>query len=129
MTKLAAASLFPIVIWRFDEGRRRYAPAPKGAFGALIWREHWHRVFVVGETRVSWLVALSSTGPGEIKVSKKDLAEGKLAHLWTLTEKDVDDAVWVHENAYRIGEAVGRMRDPEKLRRVAEIVGYEPRKP
>jgi hypothetical protein len=38
-----------------------------------------------------------------------------------------DDAVWVHENAYKIGDAVGRMRDPEKLRRVAEIVGYEPR--
>jgi len=34
MTKLAAASLFPIVIWRFDEGRRRYAPAPTTRYGS-----------------------------------------------------------------------------------------------
>jgi hypothetical protein len=127
MKKPVVPSLFPFPIWRFDENRRRYTTVPKGAFGELIWREHWHKAYVVGETRVSWLVSFSSTGPGQIKVSKRDLAAGKIAHQWTLTEEGVDDATWVHENAYRIGEAVRRTRDPEKLRRVAAIVGYEPR--
>jgi hypothetical protein len=109
-------------IWYFDLNRRRYTKDSANHFGKLIWREHWEPLKVLGETRVSWLVGFDKYP--HHKVSKRDLAAGKLAGKWACSSKEVDDQVWVHENRYQISEAVGRVRDRDQLARIAAIIGY-----
>lgn len=94
----------------FDENTRVYE---RGKNRGPIYREHFIPVKITDETSRSWIY-----GPDNIKVKK--------SNPWLIlkTNKMVDDAVWVHENAYRISEQV-RHCDFEQLQKVAEIIGYK----
>ena len=100
-------------VFMFDINRRKYGPDRSGP----VYREHFYPVTVTGETSRSWIV-----GPNyaPIKVSKKN--------PWAVlaTTEMVEEAVWVETNRYKIERAVGALRDADKLRQIAAIVGYQP---
>lgn len=89
------------------------------------WRLAYEEAEIVGETRVSWIISKkggSSNDWDAKKVKKRDWPAGMY-----LSWEQVDREHWAHSNAYAISEAVRRLRGPdmyEKLRSVAEIIGY-----
>lgn len=114
-------------IWRFDHNRRVYRKNEHGdSVGGPIWRERWRRDEIVGETARSLLV-----GPQwcQTKLPKSAFRDGGCPPGWALSEEHIDRLAWVHENAYRLGAVVQRLGDYEKLRAIAEIVGYKDAEP
>ena len=105
-------------VWVFYENHRVYRPARPGEDGfrgGPIWRAHWQKQTVVGETARSWVL-----GDGS-KVPKKGADHG----LFAFSEADIDKRAWVHENRHHISRVVGLIEDHDLLRKVAELIGYE----
>lgn len=99
--------------WIFDENRRRYKVDDKGrSIGGPIWREHWVKVEIVGETSRSWITNYFGR-----KVPKKG------GRGYAFCEADIDRMAFV-EQRRQIGEAVKQCTDYETLKRVADAVGY-----
>lgn len=98
-------------VWRFDQNRRVYDGT--GSFGGkVIYAEHFYQDVITGETSRSWIV-----GKYGYRVNKKTL-EG----IYTDEQKAND--IWMHNNRYKIASIVDRCNDVEKMRQIAQIVGY-----
>lgn len=103
-------------IWFFDQNRRVYAP---GTTSPPIWRAHWAPIKVIGETSKSWLIGYEHR-PTKLPKSQT---------TWTgyaLSEEEIDKAEWVYKNRFVIEKKVGYLNDYDKLKQVAEIIGYKP---
>jgi len=108
----------PTHIWVFDVNRRVYPKKEPGEISrSPVYREHWVMREIVGETTRSWLIG-SERAPA--KVPKR----GADPRRFLFSEKDVDDNVWVNDHCYRIERLIPTL-SPEKLRQVAELIGYE----
>ena len=101
-------------VWIFDINRRVY----KDGRGGPIWREHWVKREVTGETSRSWIVG---KGWEERKIPKK----GETPHDICWSEEEINRRAFVEEHSYRISEKVRRVTDYDTLKKIAEIVGYE----
>jgi hypothetical protein len=92
--------------------------------GDKIWehrdRRGWLESEIAGENRVSWIIGPSYDSS---KVNKKALAAGELRG-WKATRAEVDDVVWVTENAWRLGSFIQGVGDAAILRQVAVLIGY-----
>jgi hypothetical protein len=117
------------VFYMFDRNRRAYAKDANGrSTGGPLFRGHFYEAEIAGETSRSWLV----WPPGLIDIfdagrAQKIPKSSPFPPLYTA--EDVDRAVWVHENGSRIRDRVGWCQDYDKLRQIAEIIGYEEPKP
>ena len=109
-------------LWMFDENHREYsAPEPGRLYGRVIWRKHWRRMEVVGETRVSWLVGWpgSSAARRDVaKLPKSAFRYGKCPRGWAFSESHLDELEWVHEHRHEASERVLSCEDPRVLRAV-----------
>lgn len=111
----------PTHVWVFDPSRRIYrertaaerAAGQLWASGGPIWREHWIRRTVTGQTRLSWVLE------GGEKVRKD-------AHGVVTSEAALDDRCYLHDHRHQIAEAVRDLRDADTLRAVAALVAYTP---
>lgn len=98
--------------WVYDDNRRIYRKDDRGrSYGSPIYREHWRKVNIVGQNRVSWLLEFGG------KVPKKG------GYGIAFSEEEVDRDVWKKENAYRIAELTHR-QPYEVLKQIAELIGY-----
>lgn len=101
-------------VWIFDINVRKYRRDENGrSFGGPIWREHWVRHEITGETSRSWITNRNKKIP---KSGGRGIA---------FCEEDIDRAAFVEENRYRIGQAVGAIRDYDLLKKVADLIGYK----
>lgn len=101
--------------WVFDINRRIYARDKNGrSYGSPIWREHWRKVEIVGETTRSWVLASG----------KKLPKAGGRGVCYSLDE--IEKKAFVEDHAYRISALVDKTLDYDKLKKIAEIVGYKP---
>jgi hypothetical protein len=82
-----------------------------------IYREHWVKHEIIGETSRSWLI---TEGWRTVKIPKR----GASRRRFLFSEKDVDDNAWANDHRYRIEQLIQTL-SPEKLRQVAELIGYE----
>ncbi len=108
----------PEFVWIFSENHRVYTKPPEGSgriWGDLIWREHWRKTPITGETSRSWL---TNTGR---KIPKKD-ADGR---LFLFNEADIDRAEWIKDNRHRIGRTVENITDYTTLAQIAALIGYQ----
>ncbi len=100
----------------FDGNYRVYPERKKGEYDSRspIYREHFRPVTIMSETTRSWIC-----GPKWKKISKRD--------PWKIlnTPSMVDDDVWMNNNRYQISKKVHTNTDVDKLRQIAEIIGYE----
>lgn len=106
-------------VWFFDVNRRVYKQDQNGcSVGGPIWREHWRKELVIGETSRSWLVGHKYD---LTKLPKK----GDWPRDWVASEAEVNDREWVEHHRYRISRAIDSIRDASTLRKIAELIGYE----
>jgi hypothetical protein len=101
--------------WVFDNNRRVYPKRePRMIYSSgPIYREHWVETEVVAETSRSWILEHWNE-----KVPKK--GHNKRKFLFSLQE--VEDDVFIHDNAYQIGQEVGRLKNVEALKQIQAIV-------
>lgn len=85
---------------------------------------------IIGETRVSWLVDSGLQWRDDpIKVNKKrpNREHGPMRWFFNIEQRDLE--VWADQYFNEIKNAMGRHArtvDAEKLRRVAEVIGFKP---
>ena len=111
--------------WSFDLNRRRYGEGRK-----IIYREHYFRVEIIGETSRSWIIGREKNVKFDIfKVPKSDPFRNKYGDFGVrpviLTDQMVDDECFSHDHKAKISDRVLRL-DGKKLREVAALIGYEP---
>ena len=80
----AIATDKPTEFWFFDVNHRVYPKDGNHFSASPIWREHWRRREVVGETTRSWLVGSRYS---YVKIPKK----GQLPLNWVRSEAEVDE--------------------------------------
>lgn len=117
-------------VWVFNPNHREYEYDDKGrAIGGPNYRAHFRPYVINGETARSWLIG---DGYGVLKVPKQggDMREcGGGAYGKTrvyMTAAAVDDECWKRHHAGRVASAVSRCEDADLLRKVADIIGYNP---
>jgi hypothetical protein len=121
------------VVWFFDENRRVYPEDENGKvkFGSPpIWREHWVKRYVVGETSRSWIIGLSAMKSDPRYGQKCPKAD--IGKRYALSEAEIDARAYCEEHSYQISLRVARLRtaaDAEILRQIASLVGYVPKRP
>ncbi len=97
--------------WFFDENKRVYKYIDGKYAGGPIWREHWTKVEIVGETSRSWVTSCGK------KVPK---AGGR---CYAFSQEDIDRMYFV-EKRWAIANAVERCTDYDTLKAIADMVGY-----
>lgn len=108
-------------IYRFDVNRRKYSPPPPGSgriWGDLIYREHFHALKIVGETRHSWVLEHN------YKAKKSDLAKPHLPGRTFHTEEQMEENVWRNTHRMKIVDWIQTHATTAQLKQIAEIIGY-----
>lgn len=101
-------------VFVFDHNRRVYAKRPSGEFGGgPIYREHFVKKTIIGETSRSWL----------LQHWPKKIPKSTLAGVYTAEQ--VEDECWIDEHRCKIVRALERTRDAKILRQVAELIDYK----
>lgn len=111
------------IVYIFDHNHRVY-PEDRSLGSGPIYREHFVKRQIVGETTRSWLVSFEGSKPDSrcvTKHAKKELRNG----LYTLEQ--IDEEVYMHENRYHIAQAVHHV-DYATLKKIAELINYKERK-
>ena len=103
-------------VWQF----RKYVRGP--------FRESWHGLAIIGENRVSWIIGFRGRTLEHARLNKKALEAGTLAG-WATSREAIDAEAtrreWVSTHASNIRDRVRGCDDPEKLRQIGAIVGYD----
>jgi hypothetical protein len=90
----------------------------------------WREYRICEETRVSWIAKVDGWAHSEIKIDKKtEKPRGgeRIAISRAAIEKAWEDDQWISHHAYRIADKVKYLRDVDTIRKVAELVGYDPK--
>lgn len=108
-------------VWFFDVNRRVYDKNSDALmFGRPIWREHWVKKEIVGETARSWLVDTCG-GRHDLKWAVKYPKKG-WPHNLALSEHEIDEAAFVEDNRVRVADMVRSNLSAEKLRQIIKIL-------
>lgn len=99
--------------WVFDGNRRKYRLKNGYTVGNPIWREHWCKVTIVGETSRSWLTSCRRKIP---KAGREGVS---------FSMEEIERLAFVEENRYWIGDAVSRLKDYGALKSIADLIRYE----
>ena len=102
------------LVFVYDQNVRVYRRSHDfgGGCGAIE-RYHYVVTRIESETRVSWILDRY----GE-KIPKKNPGQ-------MYGRDDVEDAIWRRIHAHKIGDCISRMDDPDLLRKIAALIGYE----
>lgn len=99
-------------VYMFDANKRVYDKDKDGqSFGSPIYRKYFFKTTIIEETSRSWIVDYWRT-----KINKKTL-QG----IW-LTEEEVNEKCWIHDNQHKISEKVGLCNNFEKLKLIEKII-------
>ena len=114
---LADLSVGDTVYW-FDVNRRVYTKDASGhSTGGPIWRQHWRKVEVIGETARRWLLSHYAG-----KIPKK----GPTPRGFSLCEREIDRAEWVEKNKHKlISHLTQRVDNYDVLKQIAALIGYQ----
>jgi hypothetical protein len=102
------------VVWKMDQNHRVYIEKDS----APDYRSYWVPVTIKGETSRSWI-----TSWYDEKVPKNGEHPS-----YAFTEKEVDDKCWVKDYRWRLRERIDVEADADKLRAIAKILDWEPKK-
>lgn len=117
-------------VWIFDSNRRRYEDDKGNKLVSCWYRGHFSENYIIGETKQSWIVGCKGSSldnRNNYKVNKKNLTYsttnmyGKDGRLY-ISEEEVEQNCWLHDNRYKIREQVERCSDYDKLKNIEEIL-------
>jgi len=104
------------LVWFYDGNRNRFDPD-----GKYEGRGVWNLAPIKAETRRSFMVQYSKFD----RKSGAPMATGGYTSPYKIRgQKEYEALVWMREHSRKIIAAVERCRDIDKLKQVAEIVGY-----
>lgn len=111
----------PEFIWIFNCNRRVYSGKP-GSRSSPIWREHWEKFSVTGETTRSWIVSRFDDHKVPKKPPKNKWDARNYHSKYCFSEQDLDERCWVQENYYRIWQDVRDCKDYKTLKTIEELL-------
>lgn len=86
----------------------------------------WTEYEIVGETRVSWIAKQGTWG--EVKIDKKTeqcRGETQIAKSTDEIRKRWEDEKW-SDARFRMGNEIRFVKDIDVLRKVADLIGFDP---
>jgi hypothetical protein len=109
-------------VWKFDENHRVYTEPASGDIwgGGPIYSEHFIPYFVHAIEGLCYVI-----GPEAENRRWANSYGFAKAEREFLSDASKDDQIWAHDHRYKIARMVDRA-DVPTLRRVAEVVGYDP---
>lgn len=106
-------------VWIIDENRRVYVDKEGNRTSAPIFREKFVERYIIGETRVSWI--LGHRDDLDLKRGDKVKKADAQRIIYT-SEKEIDERCWIRSNQYTISEEVRRCDDFAILNQIAELL-------
>jgi len=113
------------IVYIFDINHRVYPPKGSDGYshGSPIYREHFQKRQIVGETTQSWIVAFEGSSP-DVRYATKHKKKEPRNGLYTLEQ--VEEQVWLHNNRYWVEEAM-RGADYATVKKIAALLNYKER--
>ncbi|WP_242325834.1 MULTISPECIES: hypothetical protein [Bacillus cereus group] len=107
-------------VWVFDDNIRVYEDENGNKSYRANFRAKFVERYIIGETRVSWIVGYRmDTSPDiGVKLKKKD-------RTFFISEEEVEQACWIHNHRYKIKDKLDRCNDYGKLKQIADILNYQ----
>jgi hypothetical protein len=109
-------------VWMFDPNHRVYVDDNGVRHTSPIYRKHFVEYYIIGETRVSWI--LSRSKDGDVKKGVK-IKKSEADTLIFISEEELDKHCWVVENKYKIARAVETCSDYNIMKKIAEMLNLE----
>lgn len=108
-------------VWVFDLDHRVYPKSEtRWKFGSPIYSEHFRPAEITGETTRSWIVRGGMIG--EKRIPKK----APFANTGVYSDSLKDDKIWENQHRNKIIDQLRFCNDVDVLRKIAELIGYEP---
>ena len=105
-------------LYLFNENHRVYHRDESGrSYGGPIYSKHFQPITVIGETSRSWVCG---TDWSQIKRPKSSRGMSGI-----FTAQEMADDIWVNDHKIKIVDKIRGCRDPDQLRAVAKLIGYE----
>lgn len=104
-------------VWIFDNNHRVYEDKNGNRSNYALYSGHFREFIITGETKQSWVI-------GSLKVNKKTLEVKGHAldpHLF-LSQEEVNENCWVHENKYDILKKIERSADYGLLKEIERLL-------
>lgn len=111
-------------IWLFDDNRRVYVDDEGNKHQSPIYRKKFVPFYIVGETRVSWIVSnytLDEIPEWAVAKGKKVKKVEANKTYWT-SKEEVENKCWINENIYRIVEKVRHCKDYSLLKQIDNLI-------
>lgn len=102
-------------VWVKDCNSRVYE---KGSHSP-IYRGYFVKRYVIGETRISWILGYSPDSNIKRGIRHRKKQERKT--IWW-SEKEIDEACWINEHSYKLAEKITRSDNFLKLKEVEKIM-------
>jgi hypothetical protein len=87
----------------------------------------WRAYTIASETKVSWIAKLGQWS--EVKIDKKTgqpRGDIRVATSHEEITKSWEDDRWTSIYKYRVMDRLRFVQDPEVVRKIAELIGYDP---
>ncbi|MFJ8528324.1 hypothetical protein [Bacillus sp. NPDC094106] len=81
-------------------------------------RKRFSEAYIIGETRVSWIVGKS------MNENAKEIMKCKKKKPTFYTNEEMEGKCWLYKNRKRIGHKVGLCENHDILKRIAELINY-----
>lgn len=111
-------------VWMMDRNRRVYTDDKGNKTIGPWFKGYFVKNYVIGETTQSYIFGYSPYTKLDWgnRFKKSELKNGFNIYL---TQKDVDNACWIHENVCEISDKLRRCKDYCKLTRILSILDEE----
>jgi hypothetical protein len=115
------------IVYVFDSNHRVYPEKKPGegySHSGPIYKEHFRPHRIIGETSSSWLVGFEHDGYQDLNNRYVTKHSKKEPHNGLYTAEQIDEQVYIHENAHKIQDAM-RNVDYATLKKIAELINYK----
>jgi hypothetical protein len=108
--------------FKYDGNRRVYVDPETGErFGGPIYKYSFVEYFIVGETSRSILM-YQYLDCRDLEYAKKVPKKDSLKDHGYLTQSQMEDQIWMHDNQYKISESVRGCGSIDKLKAIKQIL-------
>lgn len=92
---------------------------------------NWKEYKIDEETRVSWIASCGTYSWCKVKIDKKSEQSRGKERIATSSRDEIvrqyEEWQWRSMHAYRMADRLRFVKDVEVLRKVAELIGYDPK--
>lgn len=109
-------------VWKHDRNRRVYEYDNGDKSTSPIYRKSFREMYIIGETRVSWLISYWSESSEIALKNATKIKKAEAGRILFVGEEALDKHCWVHDNQYRISELVRKCSDYDTLKQIEKLL-------